>query len=241
LADVQDTLPPAPPPAPPPPPTPPPPPPPPAATERPEWLPENLWDATENKPVDFSTLRQPPADLPSTADAYTLPTVEGVELDAADPLIGILRTRAFANGLGQEEFAGIISDYAVALKQSDDAAYEREMGQLGENRDARVTAVSNWLGAQIPAEEAKALTAGLTTAAAVQGLERLMNKGVLTPREPGPMPTNRKTEAQIRDLMNTPAYSGRASERQEAVIAEVTKWFEDEERLKAAQPAPAKP
>lgn len=228
-------------PPPPPPPGPPPPPPPPppsgedTALERPDWLPENLWDATANKPVDFATVRQSPTDLPSAAEAYTVPTIEGIPIEADDPLIGVLRTRAFEAGMGQAQFASVITDYATELKRRDDAIFEREMAALGDNKDARVAAISTWVGANLPKEEAAAITAGLTSALAVQGFERLMNKGVVAaPRDPPPPPVTRKTEAQIRDLMNTPAYSGKASERKQEVIDEVTKWFADEEAAKAA-------
>ena len=53
-----------------------------------------------------------------------------------------------------------------------------------------------------------------------------MNKGVTAaPRDNPPPPPATKTQAEIEQLMKTPAYRGKDHERDPKVIAEVDAWF----------------
>jgi hypothetical protein len=209
--------------------------------ERPEWLPENLWDAQENKPVDFTTLRQNAADMPSSADAYAVPKVEGIDLDAVaqTPFFSTLRQAAFDAGLGQEGFAKIVSDWAEAEKADSDTYFNEQQAKLGANVETRSSTLSTWLDSNLPKEEAAALRSALSSAEVFTALERLMNKGSNAAPRSEPTQVQRATKAEIDSLMASKAYSGRQNERDPAVIAKVDKWFEEEAALEAA--AKAKP
>jgi hypothetical protein len=205
----------------------------PPAAVRPEGLPDDLWGDTGFNAERFGQYRAPVADLPANAEGYELPTIDGVEIDQSDPLLGILRTRAIENGMGQAAFSAIITDYAAALKAADDASYDAAMAAIGADATGRIANVSTWLDGKLPKEQAESLKALAADANALLGLERLMNAGASpAPRVDPPPPVARKTHAEIRALMSTPAYSGKAKERSADVIKEVTDWFAEEERLK---------
>lgn len=209
------------------------------AVERPEWMPEELWGDTGFDKAKFDALKATPtpaADLPATAEAYALPAIEGFDTEKAktSPLFKALMTGAHANGIGQEAFNGVIKTYVEQMTTDATTSEAAERAKLGTNAADRIKAVETWVSGSLSQQEAAALMAGATTADAVIALEKLMNARAPTaPRDPPPPVNTGKTEAQIRDLMNTPAYSGKAHERQQAVIDEVTKWFQDQAAAKA--------
>jgi hypothetical protein len=214
---------------------------PPASAARPEGIPETLWTDSGFNAEAFGKYRAPAEDVPAAADAYTLPTIEGVDLDENDPLIPILRTHAFEAGIGQAGFEKVVSDYATELKKLDDASYDAAIKAIGDNAEGRIKNVSTWLDGKLPTTQAGALKNLLTSADALLGLEQLMNAGVVTPpRDTVPAAPARKSEAEIRSLMASPGYSGKPHQRDPKVIEEVTKWFADQEaeRQKAAAAAP---
>jgi len=197
-------------------------------TERPDWLPENLWDEAAKKPIDFSTLRQPAADLPSDPAAYELPTVEGVDLTqtADSPFFHTLRKSAFDAGIGQEGFQKIVTDWTEAEKAAADTYFEEQQKALGANAEPRLAALSTWLDGSLPKTEAEALRSISTNATVFQALERLMNKGGVTAPRDEAVPTKTgKTREEIKALMASKEYSGKPHERNPAVIKEVDDWF----------------
>lgn len=213
--------------------------PPPEAIVKPDWLPDNLWDADANKPVDFATLRQIAPDLPSSPDAFTVPEkigeFETAQIDQA--FLGIMRKAAFDNGIGQAGFEQLLTDYASAAESDADTYYQAQQQALGQNVEARTQQLSTFLDGRLKPEEAEAIRSVATNALVFQGLERLMNGAPMTPREPAPAPATRKSRAEIDTLMASPAYSGRSHQRDANVVKEVTDWFAEEARLEEAKRA----
>lgn len=213
---------------------------PPAAASRPEGIPDDLWGETGFNADAFGKYRAPPADLPAAADGYTLPAIEGVEIEADDPLIKILRARSFEQGIGQAGFEAVLTDYAAELRAADEKATADAKGVIGDNADGRITAVSTWLDGKLPKEQADALKLAVGDGHAMLGLEKLMNAGVnQAPPVPPPPPVTEKSYDEIRKLMQSPAYSGKPSERNAAVMKEVTDWFAAQEAKKAKAPPAA--
>lgn len=215
------------------------------ANERPDWLPETLWSDTGFNAAAFEQYRPPAADLPSSPDAFTVPEKIG-EFDTSNIDAGFLKTlrqTAFDHGIGQESFTKALEAYATDAEAEASAYFEAQQEAIGDNRETRTTQVSTWLDGQLPPAEAEALRSVATNAEVFKALERLMNKGVTpVPRDPNPNPApTRKTEAEIRQLMDTPEYRGNASQRKAEVIQEVTKWFEEQARLEEAARAAPKP
>ena len=221
---------------------PPPDPAPPAPGERPAFLPEAAW---KDGAIDLAgleahlgTLQAPAADLPASADAYALPEIENFDREkaAASPIFKALMVGAFENKIGQEAFNGVIKTYVEQMTADEDARYTAEMEKMGANAGDRLAKVSNFIASQVPADQAAILRQMVTTADAVAAFEALMNRNANPqPRADPPPVSQRKTKAEIEALMATPAYSGRPSERNPAVIAEVDKWFEDEAAKAQAQ------
>lgn len=206
-----------------------------AAAERPDWLPEDLWGDAGFNAEAFEALKAgtaKAADLPESADAYVLPTIDGFDADkaGASPLFSVMRNAAHKAGIGQAGFDELITDYVAGEKAKSDEVTAAEMAALGANAKARLGAVAAFLNGNLPKDLAEAVGATLTSAKAVQGIEKLMGLG-----KPGggtradpPPPVTRKSREEIDKLMSTPAYSGRADERDPKVIKEVDDWFQAE-------------
>jgi hypothetical protein len=215
--------------------------PPPAETnERPEWLPENLWDPEAGFRADeFGKYRPPAADVPSDPTAYELPTHDKFDINLVkdSPFFATLRQSAFEQGIGQEGFTKIVTDWIEGEVSAGEAYYTEQRAAIGTNVEQREQAISAWLGSNLPEDEAEALRGIATNAKAFHALERLMNKGGAAPPVPPPPAVTRKSEQEIRALMNSKAYMGKTGERNPAVVKEVDDWFEEQARLDA-QPKP---
>lgn len=174
--------------------------------------------------------------MPATADAYKMPTIDGFDAAKAaeSPLFKALMKGAHANGLGQAAFEGVISDYVAEMTADEDTRTAAEVAKLGSNAETRLGAISAYLSANLPAEQADVLRSMATTADAVLAFEALMNKGAqIQPRSPAPAAPTRKSHAEIIQLMNSKGYSGRPNERDQAIVDEVDAWFEAEAAAKA--------
>lgn len=198
--------------------------------ERPDWLPETAW---KDGNVDLEGLKSAfegagkSADLPASADAYAMPAIEGFDSEkaASSPLFKALRTAAFNGGVGQAGFEAAVSEYVKEMTADANATEAAERAKLGQNADARLTTVSNWVSSSLPAEQAAALMAGATTADAIVALETLMNaRAAPAPRDPPPAAKTLKTKEEIRALMQKPEYYD-PKKRDPAVVKEVDDWY----------------
>lgn len=168
---------------------------------RPEWAPENFWDASKGElkggefkqhldgltafkaAEDSRKLSVPKPDqykIENTSD-FTLP--QGVEwkFDEKNPQLAGFREFASSLGMSQEHFSKALN-YFVASQVSDqqtlNAAKAAELGRLGETANARVDAVRTWLKA-MGGSDFDGLNRVLEmapTAATVAGLEKLIQK-----------------------------------------------------------------
>lgn len=222
----------------------------PAEPARPDWLPEKFWNA-EAKAPNIENLAKSYAELekgrgnveelkakweeerlaarPEAPDAYTLPDHEALDAEAmaASPIVNLWRKAAHEAGLGQEQFQAVLTEYAEAEVARMEAERQAELAKLGENAAARTEAVALWaqkvLG-QTP--EFDALARMASDAAGVQALEKLMDlmKDIDTGAGDDPVKEPEVTEADIRALMNTPAYY-HPQKRDPAVVAKVEAFF----------------
>lgn len=170
----------------------------PPALARPEGISDDLWDAEKGVKVDAllgkfkeleafkSEAEARRAAVPEKPDGYEfkLPAdvklPEGVELNANDPRLPLVREFAHKAGLSQEQFAGLVAldvqntqSQMAALKATRDA----EAAKLGANASARVDAVVQFVNATAPdADTAKEVVNGLRTARAVTYFEGLIKR-----------------------------------------------------------------
>lgn len=222
------------------------------ANDRPEWIPEKFWDP-EAKSAKVEDLAKSYGELsskfgkgkeayeaerlakrPEAADKYEI-AVEGFDKEVLDksPLTASLKETAFELGLSPEEaqgFAGKV--FSAILKDLPDPVKEKE--QLGQNADARLTALDDYINANFTDEaERKAFEHIGRTAAGVKALEKLIaaaqGKPVgEQPREGAPSPTPaRKSKKEIDAMMQDPRY-WHSSKRDEAFVKEVEDWFKGE-------------
>jgi hypothetical protein len=201
---------------------------------RPDGVPEELWSDTGFNAAAFETLKagNKAEDLPDAPEGYVIPAVEGFDAEkaAASPIFAVLRSAAHGAGIGQAGFDKLVSDYVAGETAKIDEQTTAEMALLGANAKARLGAVGAFLNGNLPADLAAAVGATLTTAKAVQGIEKLMSLGKPGggPRGEAPPGPTRKTKAEIDRVMQSKEYSGKEAERDPKVIAEVDAWFQAE-------------
>lgn len=164
------------------------------APERPDGLAEEFFDAESGVKLGeliqshnalSEAARERLADRPEEASAYefTVPDAyenpeEIQELLAGDaPFMEAARKFLFDAGASQDQAAELFNLYLADRIGSPEQLQEgaaAEMGQLGDNADARVDAVSNWLKANVGEELYGAVKPLITTAASVKAMEKLM-------------------------------------------------------------------
>lgn len=172
-----------------------------AAAQRPEYIPETVWDSEKNAPkidlaatlTEYGTLKEQadaraaliPAkpedikfDLPSD---FEMPQGYTWKQDANDPIITGFRELATELKLTQPEVQRLVA--FEARRQSAEIANQQKFDSeqtkaLGEKADDRRKAASDWLTANTTPERAAALKSVLITALGVEAVEDLIAKGI---------------------------------------------------------------
>ncbi len=177
--------------------------------QRPEWLPETLWDADAGfKAKDYDDLvafraerSSAEAARPESADAYEVALPESFKLpdhiklaegqqivDPADPRVVELRKIAHDKGWSQQDFQDVLAlgvNLDIAGQDRHVENLKAEFSKLGSRAQQRVDAVTGWLGAKL-GKLAPAVIDNLLTAEQVQAFETIMslNRGSV-PGTPG--------------------------------------------------------
>lgn len=170
------------------------------APARPAYVPESYWDATAGKVKEtefaehFNQLQTRVAaedsrklTLPAKPEDYKvelpgdfkLPAGIEFKLDASNPLWSQGQAWAQKHGLTQEAFQEAIALVAgdrVGTQAQVDAARNAEIGKLGVNGPARVTAVKTWAQGMIGEQAGAQFVSRLFTASDVQMAEALIAK-----------------------------------------------------------------
>ena len=173
------------------------------APARPDWLPEDQWDATAGKPkFDVAAAVQAhqqaterAGQVPADATAYkaelpadlTLPEGLDFQVKEGDPLLTEFRTFAHANGLTQAQFSGILGLRArmdAMAHEAAAAAMQAEVQALGDKATDRIDGATTFLRSKLPADQFDALKGAITSAKGVEAVETLM-KLASGPQLPG--------------------------------------------------------
>jgi len=161
---------------------------------RPEGIPDEFWDATSGLKVGdlVSAYRDlkgaadaAKADLPEKPDGYELklsddvkvPDGFKVDIDPKDPFFADVTKELHALGVGKAGVQKLVDAYAraqIAEQTQATEVYSAEKAKLGENAEARLKAVDEWLTANLPKEQAAALIAAKVSAAHVLAFEKII-------------------------------------------------------------------
>lgn len=130
------------------------------AAARPEFLPEQFWDAEKGEARLESlakswadtraALKTKGGEAPKTAEEYQFQAPEGLTIDKDDPGLKFFRQAAHKAGISQEAFNTVAGEFLKEAQASGllepvkpiDA--KAEMAKLGEAGDAMVRAVTAW-------------------------------------------------------------------------------------------------
>lgn len=175
----------------------------PAAPVRPDWLPEDQWDATAGKPkADIAAAlkshqqaTERAGQVPADATAYkvelpadlTLPEGMKFEVADSDPLLSAARSWAHQAGLTQTQFSGLMGLRAqmdAAAHEAAAAAMQAEVQALGDKATDRIDGATTFLRSKLPADQFDALKGAITSAKGVEAVETLM-KLASGPQLPG--------------------------------------------------------
>lgn len=176
---------------------------------RPEGLADEFWDPASGVKVGdlvaaYRDLTAKEAertkDVPAEAAGYALELPETIkvpenfkiDLDESDPFLAEARTAAHAAGLSSEAWKGLVAAYAnMQIRGQTEAAetYAAEKAKLGERADVRLKSVTDWLGANLKAEQAKALMGSLYNADQIRAMEAIIAlRADATPGQGGGQP-----------------------------------------------------
>lgn len=195
------------------------------APVRPDWLPEEQWDATAGKPkFDVAAAVQAhqqaterAGQIPADAAAYKvelpadLKLPEGMKFEVAegDPLLSAARTWAHQAGLTQAQFSGLMGLRAqmdAAAQEAAAAAMQAEVQALGDKATDRIDGATTFLRSKLPADQFDALKGAITSAKGVEAVETLM-KLASGPQLPGsgggPASEAVSTEDYYKNLFNS--------------------------------------
>jgi hypothetical protein len=197
----------------------------PAAATRPEFLPEQFWDdkAGAIKTDEFAKhygevtanaqkLSERMAAVPPNPEGYKVELKlpegtkipEGIKFDPAkDPRTPVLLKVAHELGWTNNDVNRLVTldaEFALANHAAEQARIGEENKKLGDNANARVAAVTNWVKGlaekgDLTADELTEIRMTATTAAGVTALEKLMAKatggipGHVPNTDPKPAPT----------------------------------------------------
>lgn len=218
-----------------------------AASERPDYVPEKFWKDgkvdletafTSYKELEtrFTTkteelLKQLDAErrksLPEAPEKYEVDLGQDApvpkEALEAHPSLDWWRKTAFEAGLPPEKFNEGVSQLVSILTAGPDL--EAEKAALGENADARITAVGQWAQARLADDPAAfdAVRMIGSTADGIRALEKLMGQGdvpdtTAAPREP------EITPEKVRAMQADPRYWDR-TKRDPAFVKMVDEAF----------------
>ena len=177
------------------------------APTRPDWLPEKFFDATKGPNLDeFGkhyaevatrdaaeqvrrlALPQKPEDVKiELPKEFQLPQGVEFKFDATKPEFSKLQAAAVKHGLSSEAVSDLVGVYAETLVGSEatlNAAKQAEIGKLGANGPARVTALGTFFDGLLGETEGKQMKQMLVTAGIVQAAEKLVAK--FSPRRARP-------------------------------------------------------
>jgi hypothetical protein len=127
---------------------------------------------------------------------FVLPAGLDFRFNEADPALAAARAWSHSVGLSQEQFSGLLSQYAsmeAAKESTFRTAMKRELDALGANATARVTAVETFYRGIVGDDLAKSVRASLFSAKVVEAWElvakRMASQGAASfsqaHREPG--------------------------------------------------------
>lgn len=195
----------------------------PVAAQRPDYIPETIWDGEKNAPkIDLAATLTEYGTLKTAADAraagipaegaYKFDLPEGFELPegfqwkagADEPLVKAVGEYAKTNNLTQAEVSGLVGVYAASQKAeiANQKAFDADQTKaLGENAEGRRKAASDWITANTTPDRAAVLKTMLHYAQGVEAIEDIIAKGVgVTPRGPvsGDPPADQRTPEEIR-------------------------------------------
>ncbi len=108
---------------------------------------------------------------------FQLPQGLEYKIDTDNPIWSQAREFAHKAGLSQDQFkqmAGLYAGAQISNAQSLKTARDAEIGKLGAAGSARVTAVQDFLSAQLGDELGKVMGTMLVTAKHVEGFEKLL-------------------------------------------------------------------
>jgi len=156
--------------------------------ERPEYIPEKFWDAEtgqarlEDTFKSYTALEQKMAGKKQAPEAYELGFDESFDkellegLDGENEIIKGMMDIAKDNDLSQDGFNKILNlviGAEISEMKEIEEYKKNEMAQLGEHGNKRITDIKAWIDATLDKELADGLKATMSTAKAVEALEKL--------------------------------------------------------------------
>lgn len=141
----------------------------------PEWFNVSKYKSVEEQAKGYNELSKRFGGFETNPEAYELP--EGIDVDTLDEgMVDIVKSIGMENHMSQNMFNDLVSrvnDYQQGQIEGGKAA---AMEALGENAEARINNVNNWLNTNAPKEMIDIIAPMGTSAESIQAMEWFIEK-----------------------------------------------------------------
>lgn len=141
---------------------------------RPDWLPEKFKSGAALA-ESYSHLEKKLGAFTGAPESYTIPEIDGVEIDADSELYKHISGFCSENNVNQDMFNNLVETYFSHQEVSQEAQIKAELETLGPNANSRLQSVEQYLRNQFP-DDFEEISGLVTSANAVKLMERMIQK-----------------------------------------------------------------
>ena len=148
--------------------------------DRPDWFMADKYKSVEEQARAYPELAKKLGGFTGAPEGeYEVTMPEGVkgEILPDDPMITTFKELARESNMSQETFTKILHGYITGEEQSINTSRAKEMEALGDNAEARVTAVAEYAKANLSDDHFQSVRRMAVSAENIEALEALIQSG----------------------------------------------------------------
>ena len=168
----------------------------------PEWFIADKYKSVEQQAKAYKDASKLLGGFTGAPEKYELPSEIASKAENSE-LLGILDEVGRTYNMNNEAYTDLVNKYIGFQEKQQQVFQQEQLKQLGENGEARISHIKDWVNANVPQDLVPKLVNVATTADAIEMIEFFMNKSK------GTKPANEVS-------LNTPAMS--ESEYAEALL-----------------------
>lgn len=146
--------------------------------EAPEWYKGGKYKSVAEQAKAYTELEKKLGAFTGAPEEYALP--EDADLDISDPMYKTFMEIGKKHGMNNDMFTETVTAVAQLQAKQAEESMAHELKQLGNNADYRLKNISDWAMSRLSIDEFEAFQGMLTSAKAVQAVEKIMKQSMGT-------------------------------------------------------------